>query len=501
MATAQEPSAPATGFGKQKVSTSSFLSRQIAAPLCVDLDGTLIKTNTLHESILALARTAPQYALLLPFWLMRGQAYLWHRLSQLVSINVALLPYRPEVLEYLKREKLANREITLISGAHHTLVERVARHLNLFDHCQGSDELTHLIGKKKLSVIIHRYGKKSFDYIGDSRADLPIWKESRRAVIAGSNMFLVAQLRKIADSYDHIEPLDRPGVRSLLKAMRVYQWAKNLLLFAAIFLGHQFTNPALIFNVLLGFAAFSLCGSAVYILNDLMDLEADRLHARKQKRPFAAGDVSPVTGALTSAVLLLGAFAIAIPLSLSFAATLGAYFALTLLYTFYFKEKLLVDVFILAGLYTLRVWAGGACTGIAISHWALAFFMCLFLSLALAKRHSELMASAGAQEDKPLNRRGYRPSDIPFVLAYGCGSSLMSVLVIAIYLNSPDVSVNYRSPSMLWFVCPTLGYWSGRLWILAVRGELDEDPVLFAIKDKISYLLGAIIVMIVLLAI
>jgi 4-hydroxybenzoate polyprenyltransferase/phosphoserine phosphatase len=470
-------------------------------PLCVDLDGTLIKTNTLHEAILALVRTAPHYALLLPFWLMRGQAYLWHRLSQFVSLNVALLPYRPEVIEYLKREKRASREITLISGAHHTLVERVARHLNLFDHCMGSDEMAHLIGEKKLSVIVHLYGKKSFDYIGDSRADIPIWKESRRAVIAGSNTFLVAQLRKCADSYDHIEPLDKPGIRSLLKAMRVYQWTKNLLLFAAIFLGHQFTNPALIFNVLRGFAAFSLCGSAVYILNDLIDLDADRLHARKRNRPFAAGDISPATGALISGVLLLAAFAIAIPLSLSFAAMLGAYFALTLLYSFYLKEKLLLDVFLLASLYTIRVWAGGICAGIEISHWATAFFMCFFLSLALAKRHSELMASAGSQEDKPLNRRGYRPSDIPFVLAYGCSSSLMSVLVIAIYLNSPDVSVHYRRPDLLWFVCPTLAYWSSRLWILAARGQLDEDPVLFAIKDKTSYLLGAIIVMIVLLAI
>ncbi len=470
-------------------------------PLFVDLDGTLIKTNTLHESILALARTAPQYLLLLPFWLMRGQAYLWHRLSQFVSLNVALLPYRPEVIEYLKREKRAGREITLISGAHHTLVERVARHLNLFDHFQGSDEMAHLIGEKKLSVIVHLNEKKSFDYIGDSRADLPIWKESQRAVIAGSNMFLVAQLKRSADNYDRIISLDRPRVRSLFKAMRVHQWAKNLLLFAAIFLGHRFNNLTLVFNVLQGFIAFSLCGSAVYILNDLLDLEADRLHARKRERPFAAGDISPVTGVLISAVLLLGAFAIAFPLSLSFAATLGAYFALTLLYSFYIKEILLLDVFLLASLYTIRVWAGGICANIGISHWAIAFFMCLFLSLALAKRYSELIASADSHEDKILNRRGYQLSDIPFVLGYGCGSSLMSVLVIAIYLNSPDVSVHYRRSSMLWFVCPTLAYWSGRLWILAARGELDEDPVLFAIKDKTTYLLGAIIVMIVLLAI
>jgi len=470
-------------------------------PLCVDLDGTLIKTNTLQESILALARTAPQYVFLLPFWLMRGQAYLWRRLRQLASLNVALLPYRLEVLEYLEREKYAGREIILISGAHHTLVERVARHLKLFDHSLGSDDLTHLVDEKKLSAIVERYGKKSFDYVGNSRADLRIWKASRHAVIVSSDMFLVSQLRKCADSFEHIKPPDKLWFKALFKAARVHQWAKNLLLFAAIFLGHRFNDPALVFSVIQGFVAFSLCGSAVYIINDLVDLEADRLHARKRKRPFAAGDISPATGILVSAFLLFGAFAVAIPLSLNFAAALATYFALTLLYSFYFKEKLLVDVFLLASLYTIRVWAGGVCVGVTISHWALAFFMCLFLSLALAKRHSELTTSASLQEGKLLNRRGYRSSDIPFVLSYGCVSSLMSVLVIAIYLNSPDVASHYRRPSLLWFVCPALAYWSSRLWIIAARGKLDEDPVLFAIKDKISYLLGAIILAVVLLAI
>lgn len=395
--------------------------------------------------------------------------------------------------------------MTLISGAHHTLVEKVARHLNLFDHYLGSDDLARLVGEKKLSVIVERYGKKSFDYIGDSRADLPIWKESRRAVIVSSDVFLAAQLWRCADSVEHIKPLDKIWFKAVLKAMRVHQWAKNLLLFAAIFLGHQFDNLTLVFAAIQGFVAFCLCGSAVYLVNDMADLEADRLHVRKRKRPFAAGDISLATGVLVSALLLLGAFAVAIPLSLNFAAALGAYFALTLLYTFYLKEKLLVDVFLLASLYTIRVWAGGICANIAISHWALAFFMCLFLSLALAKRHSELTASASPQEGplerKLLNRRGYRSSDMPFVLSYGCVSSMMSVLVIAIYLNSPDVAAHYRRPSLLWLVCPALAYWSSRLWLIAARGRLDEDPVLFAVKDKISYLLGVIIVAIVLLAI
>jgi 4-hydroxybenzoate polyprenyltransferase/phosphoserine phosphatase len=470
-------------------------------PLCVDLDGTLIKTNTLHESFLALARTAPQRAILAPFWLARGQAYLWNRLSEHVAIDVTLLPYRPEVIEYLRAEKSAGRELLLISGAHHSLVERVARHLGLFDHYLGSDELTHLVAGKKLSAIVERYGKKSFDYVGDSRADLQVWKESRRAVIVSRDRFLVSRLQKVADSLEHIAPSGKVWFKTLPKAIRAHQWAKNLLLFAAVFLSHQIGNLGLLFNAALGFAAFSLCGSAVYIINDLVDLEADRLHLKKRKRPFAAGDLSPVTGVIASSVLFLGAFAIATSISLSFTAALGVYSALTFLYSLYLKEKLLVDVYVLAGLYTIRVWAGGASANITISHWALAFFTCLFLSLALAKRHSELTGATETQENKRLSRRGYRPTDAPFVLCFGCVSSLMSVLVIAIYLTSPDVAAHYSRPSLLWFVCPALAYWSSRLWIIAARNRLDEDPVLFTIKDRVSYLVGAIIVAIVFLAV
>jgi 4-hydroxybenzoate polyprenyltransferase/phosphoserine phosphatase len=470
-------------------------------PLCVDLDGTLIKTNTLHEYILALIRTAPQYVLLLPLWLIRGQAYLWNRLSQLVTINVALLPYRNEVLEYLQREKHEGRELILVSGASQSLVERVASHLNLFDHSLGSDALTHLVAKKKLSVILERYGKKSFDYIGDSHADLEVWQESRRAIIVSRDKYLVNELQKRADNLEHIEPAGGIWFKALLKAMRIHQWAKNLLVFAAIFLSHQFDEFTLVFDAMRGFAAFSLCGSAVYITNDLVDLEADRLHPKKRTRPFASGELSPVIGVLASIFLLLGAFAFATSISPAFTAVLGVYLTLTFMYSFYFKEKLLVDVFVLATLYTLRVWAGGVSVNVAISHWALAYFMCLFLSLALAKRHSELSAAVDLQEGESLTRRDYQPSDAPFVLSFGCVSSLMSVLVIAIYLTSPDVVSHYRRPSLLWFVCLTLAYWSSRLWIIAARGRLDEDPVLFTIKDRASYIAGIIIIAVVLLAI
>jgi 4-hydroxybenzoate polyprenyltransferase/phosphoserine phosphatase len=483
----------------------SFMSRVEVKteepPLYVDLDGTLIKTNTLHEAIIALIRTKPWYVFRMLFWVTRGQAYLWHRLSEQISLNAALLPYRPEVLNYLEGERSKNRKIVLISGAHEAIVESVANYLGLFDDYLGSNESVHLVSHKKLSAIARHDGDKSFSYMGDSSDDICIWKDSFHAIVVGANQSFARKVQNVVESVGHLEVACKPAYKAILRALRPHQWAKNLLLFAAVFLGHKFNDLSLVLNSTLGFVAFSLCGSAVYIINDLVDLEADRLHPKKRTRPFAAGDISAVIGALLSVLLFLTALVVSVNLSLAFTAVLLTYFTLTLLYTFSFKEKLLIDVFLLGLLYTLRVWAGGVCTGIVISNWALAFFMCLFLSLALAKRYSELSDAAAANREGSLYRRGYRISDMQFLMSLGCSSALMSVVVVALYINSPDVTRYYRRPSMLWVVCPIFAYWLSRLWLIAARGDLDEDPVLFAIRDKLSYLVGVIIVGVVLFAI
>lgn len=470
-------------------------------PLYIDLDNTLSKTNTLHEATLGLLRTKPWYLFWLPFWLLRGQAYLWQRLSEHVSLNVALLPYRPEVLAFLKQEYEAGRELVLISGSHHTVVSNVAQHLALFHDALGSTESVHLVSERKLAAITEHAQQQPFDYIGDSRHDLPIWQASRKAIVVSGSNSLWQQAQKLAPATERIKPIQPPYLKAIFKAMRPHQWAKNLLLFAAVFLSHQFTQLPLVLNSALGFLAFSLCGSAVYVINDLADLEADRLHTKKRKRPFAAGDVSALTGAMLAVLLLAGATTVTLVLPKDFAFVLAGYFVLTLLYSVYLKEKLLIDVFLLGGLFTIRVWAGGACTGIAISHWALAFFMCLFLSLALAKRYSELASTVAERGEGALHRRNYRTSDMQFLLSLGCSSALISMLVVTLYINSADVVRYYRRPSLLWLICPLLGYWSSRLWLIAARGRLDEDPVLFTIKDKVSYLTGSIIALIVLLAI
>ncbi|MGH9935781.1 MAG: UbiA family prenyltransferase [Blastocatellia bacterium] len=474
-------------------------------PLCVDLDGALIKTNTLHEAVVALILANPWLVCALPFWLMRGQAYLWQRLSERVMVNPETLPYRPEALAYLKREKESGREIILISGAHKAVVRKVAGHLGFFDDAFGSDESLHLVGSAKLAAIARRYGDGSFDYLGDSRADLPIWKECRQAIIVSRDRALVRRLRRNAPNVEVIEPTGKSRIRAAVAALRPHQWSKNLLLFAALFLGHKFNQPPVALAALAGFVIFSLGSSAIYVLNDLTDLEADRLHASKKKRPFAAGDLSAGAGLLLAISLVAVALTLAPMLSVEFAMALVGYLALAVLYTFYLKEKLLVDIFTLAGFYTIRVWAGGASTGIAISHWALAFFMCLSLSLALAKRYAELAAQRedglNQSSDRPFNRRGYRPEDGQFIMTLGCASALMSVLVVALYINSPDVLRYYRRPALLWLICPALAYWASRIWLIASRGELNEDTVLFAIKDRVSYLVGAVIVITVLLSI
>lgn len=471
------------------------------APLFVDLDGSLIRTNSIHEAAIILARVRPWLLFLLPFWLMRGQAFLWSRLAGAISMDVSLLPYRSEVLEFLRREHAAGRRIILISGAHESIVGQVAGHIGLFSNWFGSTESRHLVAARKLEVIEESFGRIEFDYLGDSRRDIAIWSVCRRAIVVSDDPRFVERIGKAASEVTPIVPSTGSRTAAFLRSLRPHQWAKNLLLFAAVILSHQFQNLEKLGASAIAFIAFSLCGSAVYIINDLLDLEADRRHSTKRNRPFAAGDVSPLAGSVAAVVLLILAFLVAARLPGAFAAVLGVYFMLTVLYSFHFKSVALIDVLLLGALYTIRVRAGGAATGIVISQWALAFFMCLFFSIALAKRCSELRAQADPLNQGVQNRRGYRISDLQFLMSLGCSSALMSVLVIALYINSQDVIRYYSRPSALWLICPVFAYWLSRLWLLAARGELDEDPVLFTIRDRTSYLAGLIMLLIFLFAI
>jgi len=286
----------------------------------------------------------------------------------------------------------------------------------------------------------------------------------------------------------------------VIRAVRLHQWVKNLLIFVPLVLSHRFTDTAALLQAGLGFFAFGLCASAMYLINDLVDLEADRQHPDKRRRPFAAGELSVRFGLLLAPLLLLAGFGLAGMLSLDFLGLLLGYVVLTLLYTAVFKTLAVLDVIVLAGLYTLRIVAGAFAIQSPVTYWLLAFSLFLFFSLALVKRYSELFNLEGRQETR-AQRRGYHAGDLPLVSNMGLTSAYLSVLIFALYLNEPDIQARYANPVWLWIVTPALLYWLSRIWLLASRGRLHEDPVLFAVRDTTSYLVAGIVLAAVLLAI
>jgi 4-hydroxybenzoate polyprenyltransferase/phosphoserine phosphatase len=459
-----------------------------AKPLCVDLDGTLVKTDLLLEGVLLLLKQNILFLFLLPCWLLRGKAYLKQEVSRRVRIDVATLPYHQALLALLREARREGRQVVLVTAADREVAEAVASHLGLFTEVLASDGRVNLSGAHKLQALRERFGDGGFDYAANAAVDLAVWREADRALVVNADQ----RTRRRAERMGRVAAVleDRPRlVHSLPRALRVHQWVKNLLVFVPLIASHQITNLALLGQAGLAFVAFSLCASSVYVLNDLLDLPADRRHTRKKHRPFAAGNLSLAAGAYLSLVLLAGGAATAALLPPLFLAALALYYGLTLAYSLFFKRKLLIDVHILAGLYTIRVLAGGVAIGVVCSPWLLAFSMFLFLSLALVKRFTELR-QLRRRRCRTARGRGYRASDCQLIAALGACSGLMCVMVLALYINGPQVEILYGTPTVLWLLCPLLMYWVARVWLIAHRGKMTSDPVVFAIKDKVSYLVG-----------
>lgn len=457
-------------------------------PLCVDLDGTLVATDTLVEGALALARHRPASLLRVPLWLLRGRAYLKQRIAAEVPLPVSLLPYQPDLLEYLRREHASGRELVLATAADREVAHGVALHLGLFHTVLASDGRTNLSGSRKRQALIDRFGRGNFDYAANSYVDLPVWREAAGAILVDTPPGLAHRVRGERVEVREVFTRRSPAWRAWLRAVRVHQWPKNLLVFVPLLVGHHIDDPTAVGHAAIGFVAFTLGAASVYLLNDLLDLEADRRHATKHRRPFAAGDLPVLAGLL--AVPVLAAASLGLSLALlpaRFSLVLGTYLTLTVAYTFALKRMLLVDVIALAGLYMLRVLAGGQATGITISMWTLAFSAFLFLSLALVKRFAELQRSPEAPHG-----RGYWPSDLTPVAIQGIASGYAAVLTLALYINSPEVRLLYSEPHWLWLLCFVLVYWISRVWVLAYRQQMNEDPVLFALRDKASYVLAAL---------
>ena len=452
-----------------------------AVPLVVDLDGTLCRTDTLHEALLNLAGSDPKALVSLPGWLREGRAGLKARLADRGVLPGDALPLNPGVIALIEAARAEGRTVALVSAADHRQVTAVAEATGLFDEAYGSAEGTNLKGTEKARFLTGHYGEKGFDYVGDAAADAPVWAAARTAITVGAN----AGLRRTAEAANsdthHIAPPE--GRRAaMFRALRPHQWSKNLLLFLPLLAAHDLSA---LLPVLLGFAAFCLTASAVYVINDLVDLAADRAHPRKRKRPFAAGDLTAVDGLVMAGGLLIGAAILGLLTGAPrLLLILGIYFVTTLTYSLWLKRKLMVDVLALAGLYTIRIVAGGAAAAINLSPWMLAFSMFLFLALAAVKRQAELV------DLKATGRSGagraYEVEDLPVIRSIAVTSGQAAVLVLALYITSDDVRQLYAYPALLWLICPLLLYWVLRMVMKAHRGQMTDDPILFAVTDKIS---------------
>ena len=461
-------------------------------PLYVDMDGTVLATDSLWESVLALVKSKPYVLFLFPLWLWKGKANFKHEIARRVVLDASILPYRKDVLAFLVEERKAGREIILATASDRSIALNVARQLGVFSAVLATEGSVNLSGSRKLDAIERHAAGKGFDYIGDSAVDIPVWRAAQGALMVSPSSRL---LKRVSATSSVVKVFGAEGSKlaHLVRELRVHQWIKNLLVFVPLIVGHKITDVDMVFKAMWGFLAFSFCASSVYVLNDLIDLESDRHHPQKRNRPFAAGRLGIPAGALiTPLLLMLGGSAAVFLVTPRFSLELLIYFAITLGYSFWIKRIVIFDVLTLAGLYTIRVLAGGAATGIPISPWLLAFSAFLFLSLAFMKRYAELrmiQALSGVE----VKGRDYNVGDMELLSSVGPSSGLLCILVLALYVNSPDVALLYRSPLALWLIGPCLLYWITRLWLLAHRGAVEGDPIVFTAKDPVSYIVGGLI--------
>jgi 4-hydroxybenzoate polyprenyltransferase/phosphoserine phosphatase len=460
-------------------------------PLCIDCDGTLIRTDLLHESVFLLLKSSWMTVFRLPFWLMRGKAYMKQQLSDRVVLDPARLPYNDEVIALIKSARADGRTTVLVTASPRRQAQQVADHLGLFDRVEASDDSTNLAGPHKAAHLEGLYGRGGFDYAGNSTTDLPVWASSGGAVVVSASQGLNDAAAKLAPVVQRIRPA-AASIKSYAKAIRVHQWLKNLLVFVPLLAAHKASLGPETLAAVLAFFAFGLCASAVYVINDLLDLPSDRVHARKRNRPFASGMVPIAHGVAMVPVLLLAAAALCTQLPLGFALTLLGYFVLTCLYSFWLKNQVIVDVMLLTSLYTTRILAGAAATAILPSFWLLAFSMFIFLSLAIVKRYSEMHVAVQNNKSQAAGR-GYYVSDMPVLLGLGVAAGYNAILILALYVNSPDLGSLYPTVWALWMMLPPMLYWISRVWMKAHRGELHDDPVVFAATDLQSWCVAALL--------
>lgn len=462
--------------------------------LAVDLDGTAVLTDTFHESLLALLRRNPVYLFLLPLWLFSGIAFLKARVAEKGFLDVTLLPYNIPFIQWLRVEKANGRWIVLCTAANERIANAVSQHLDLFDDVIASDAITNLKGANKLNVLQKRYGEKGFVYAGNSNADIEVWAGSSQAIVVNASNAVAEKASQVSSVFKCF-PATGTDITDWIGAVRLHQWLKNLLLFVALLAAHELGDIQRLSSVTLAFISFGLCASSIYIINDLLDLESDRVHPRKRHRAFASAKVSISLG-LVIALLLLGTSCVlGVVVGHEFLIVLLLYFALTVIYSLVLKRFVIVDVLALASLYTVRVVGGAAAAQLPLSFWLLAFSIFLFLSLALVKRYAELLIQMNAGNRK-AHGRGYMVSDAPLLQTFGVSSGYISALIIALYVRSEDVVPLYANPSAILLLLPMLLYWVSWVWLKAARGEMHDDPIIFAARDKSSLIVAALMALV-----
>ena len=418
--------------------------------------------------------------LAIPLWLLRGRASFKARIAARANLDVSRLPYNTEFLEYLRDERERGRRIVLATGANRAIAQAVADHLDIFHAVIASDDSHNCKGEAKRAAIESKVGPR-YVYAGDSHSDLPIWRRAEAAILVRTTARLATSVRSFANVEREFQ--DKRSRRYLwLKAIRAHQWLKNLLVFVPTLTAFAFHEPQALLAAVTAFFAMSLAASATYILNDLHDLESDRAHPRKYDRPLASGSISIFAALAAAGSLLAGALALCTLLPWGFFIVLLLYLALTTLYSFRLKKIVGLDVLVLSVLYTLRVIAGSVAIGVVVSSWILAFSIFIFFSLALVKRCSELVLLESRGEDEPPGR-GYQVRDLAVCTPMGVAAGLSAVVVFGLFVSTVETQSRYASPQLLWPVGLGLIYWIARIWIKTLRGEMHDDPLVFAARD------------------
>ena len=468
--------------------------------LFIDLDGTLLNSDLLYESFFALLKYNFLYIFLMPFWLLKGKANLKNKIAKKINIDPKLLPYNSEFLDYIKEENSNGRTLILATASNEKFANAISDHLGIFSSVISSNEAENLSGSRKLAAIKSMLeDNEGFSYAGNDNIDLKIFKDADSAILVNPTKALTRKTEKLT-RVERSFNADRGVIKYTLKAMRLHQWVKNVLIFVPLLAAQLWTQVDSILLTVLAFFMFGLTSSSVYLLNDMLDLEADRYHPRKRYRPFASGQLSLAIGMLLVVLIPLITLPVSYFISIEFFSIMVIYLILTIAYSFVLKTYVLIDTIMLASLYTIRVIAGAAVIQLMPSFWLLAFSMFIFLSLALIKRCSELYLLKNTDK-KYSEGRDYGVEDIPALQSMGLSSGYTSVLVIALFINSPEVVVRYSHPEVLWLLCPALLYWISRVWLKTQRGEMHDDPIVFSIKDRGSQFIAISMLLIVFAAI